>query len=95
MDGMGAGWIAAVATPVALAAAWIVYNLGDFEELAWVRRALRWAARTLFAIALLCPPAATVAFMWVVTQEQDRITETIVEPMLEQFMPTTTTTVEP
>lgn len=95
MDGMGAGSIVAVATPLALGAAWVICSFGDLEELAWVRRVLRWSARTLGVIALLCPPAAAAAFTWVVTQEQDRINETIVEPMLEQFTPTTTTTGAP
>jgi hypothetical protein len=42
-------------------------------------------------LALLCPPAASAAVAWVVTQEQARIMNTIVEPVLEKLATSTTT----
>ena len=92
MEPMSTGAVVAVATPITLGMAWLLYELGGFDELKPVRRLLTWAARLLMVVALVCPPAAAVAFMWVVTQEQDRINDLLVEPMLDQITSTTTTT---
>ncbi|WP_041298432.1 hypothetical protein [Ilumatobacter coccineus] len=88
---MNAPWILAASTPIALGAAWLLYQLADFESksLRVVHVTRRWAARVLLLIGLLCPPAATAAFLWIVKQEQDRIM-VIVDPMLEHLRPTTT-----
>ena len=86
---MNAPWVLAASTPVAFTAAWVLYRLADFDSFRVIRATRRWAAVALLAIGLLCPPAAAAAFLWIMTQEQDRIRE-FVEPMLEHLSPTTT-----
>lgn len=95
MDGMEDLKIAAVATPLAIAASWVIYNFDELGELAPIRRVLRFARHLLVVTVLLCPPAGSAALLWVVTQEQDRINQVIVEPVLNQITPTTTTTPAP
>ena len=85
---MNTSWILAASTPIALTAAWVLYRLADFDSLRIVCAIRQWAATALLIIGLLCPPAATTAFLWIVTQEQDRIKE-IVDPVLKQLRPTT------
>lgn len=83
--------VLAVAGPIALGAAWLIYHLADFDQIVEVRRLVRWASTTLLVIGLLVPPAATAAFAWVATQEQERL-RTIVEPIVDYLVPTTTST---
>jgi hypothetical protein len=85
MTGMTSTIVAAVATPAALAAAWLLYNIGDLRDVPSVRPLLRWAGRVLLVAAMLSPPAGAAAFMWVAAQEQERLEQWIVEPMLERI----------
>ena len=82
--------VAAVATPAALAAAWLLHNLSDLRDVPFVRSVLRWAGRVLLVAAVLSPPAGAAAFLWVASQEQERLQQWIVEPMLEQIQDMTT-----
>ena len=86
---MSTPWVLAASTPLALTSAWLLYRLADFDSFRIVLATRRWAATALLVIGLLCPPAATAAFLWIMTQEQDRL-RAIVEPMLEHLSPTTT-----
>lgn len=86
---MSTHWIAAATTPIAVVAAWLIYQLSDLDSIQVVRRLIRWSARVLIAVALLVPPAGAAAFAWIVAREQERLTELVVEPMLDGVSPPT------
>jgi hypothetical protein len=91
MFGIEAPWLVAAATAISVAAARLLYETDGFQMFTAVRAVRRIARHVLVALALLCPPAATAAVAWVVTQEQTRIMNTIVEPVLEKLATSTTT----